>query len=273
MSCLCQRQNAGCHTKGLPQGSGSPVVRSMVQTQHFDKFFIISSPSQIISSPEITKESWIGQVAGGGSAGAEESWRGQALTQPTPLHPPHQHALQHATLDFFGGGGHKFDLSKIHFLSMQTCQCWDTCGHVFLAAVAPLLGQEIQENCMQLQGGAMPLAVVRNGCQWLAPQAANGLPWSERCPGALGAQAVMLGPIASTIHQPPATSQPASQPTQPPSHPTQPTGQPVTRWGGMFLTGQNGHWRVFSLFEQFVVHVCSCTFCLIKRVSIFNSIS
>jgi len=63
---------------------------------------------------------------------------------------------------------------------MQTCQCWDTCGHVFLAAVAPLLGQEIQENCMQLQGGAMPLVVVRNGCQWLAPQAANGLPWSNQ---------------------------------------------------------------------------------------------
>ena len=101
MSCLCPRQNAGCHTKGLPQGSGSPVVRSMVQTQHFDKFFIISSPSQI-SSPEITKE----------------SWTGQALTQPTPRHPPHQHALQHATLDFFGGGATNLILAK--FIS---CQC------------------------------------------------------------------------------------------------------------------------------------------------------
>ena len=26
----------------------------------------------------------------------------------------------------------------------------------------------------------MPLVVVRNGCQWLAPQAANGLPWSNQ---------------------------------------------------------------------------------------------
>ena len=64
-----------------------------------------------------------------------------------------------------------------------------------------LLGQEIQENCMhwQLLGGAMPLAVIRNGYQWLAPQAANGLPWSERCPGALGAQAVVLGPIGNGV--------------------------------------------------------------------------
>ena len=71
----------------------------------------------------------------------------------------------------FLGGGQQYDLSKIHFLPMHTCQCWNTmsCGHVFFLHYPCSLSMITlwrKKACMQLLREAM--VVIPNGCQRLA---------------------------------------------------------------------------------------------------------